>query len=1101
MKRVGLLSGIILLCACVASATGVYPAAPDSPVVPGQWHSNLAAAEAKAKELGAPMLVLWGDPGCAYCNDFDTVLTNDVCVNYLAGRGIVMVYEKSSKGLSTDIKEWTGYGDWPLLRVTWWKDGWLAADLAWQRPNPEKHNFTRSFSNFKTVLESQIGSFIADPSKDRFDPANDAGASAPALVWKDQYQSETLKLAKSTTAPYVYTDTNDWFRLPVEAGKTYLISVANVAGVAADAPTIALYGDAEGTAVIGAPVALAQGDFEFVPVASGTVFVKVSRSTFTDESIQYTLKYKRRAAGQVEFVAGSVAVPEKAASVTLTLRRVGGTSGPAKVTIGFQDSLNSSNTATAGQDFNGTPSVLTWADGDAANKTVTVPLLKTVALWEGDETFVVPLLPDALMSPELTVGAPAVVTLQEVDAFNIATRNPQPASGSVKLSRDLGVFSWEDVIGVEADTTGKRLYNVYAGASASLMSLIAGNLPAAELNMATNALFQAILAKANAKPTYWRVDSVYTGGLTPSITKGPAWTVSVLPTGSPEFVEGTDAQVELYVGVQVNKGRLVFVNGMGGTLSVGPAANGGSLPSGLKLEIRNGNEVWLAGLPTRAAIGSVLVQIRTKIGLVTYPGTTVRLNYRVSALPSYAAGAYQGWVGDLGGSGVLGTINLSVSSAGRMSGKAVFPTGAEGYSGTYAFAATSYQALSNDTAWITGNLTRTGAPSVPVQFGVSVVDGRVLGALGAPGDLTPVALFRNNWGAAGMPAFASQFAGYYTAAFPVLMSWPDDAPKGSGYATFTLDARGGFKMAGKLADGSQLLQSGTLFVETDGAGATNVCAFLYSAPTAYKGGLFGGVVCFGDLNTNGVKDIGLFDNAPLQWRNLNPLAVPAYDSENPGFDETLSVSGGWYNKLANLQAFYAGRSLFVGDLSAPPEISYLLTLRELDDANRTVTTVSQESAMATSWQSVTNVLTVTPKADGSGFTLPAADLKLLGVDEDGMPLYNYESAVNPNGVKMTFNRATGLLSGSFNPYYDYATVDDITGDTEKLTWAHTAKLCSYACVLLPERVASGDGIEADGYYLFGSSSTYETPTGLTRPYSFNYSFDFTLESEMLPEEQ
>ena len=67
------------------------PAAYDAPVVPGQWHSNLTAAKAKAAELGAPLLVYYSQFSCGICTAFDLQLDRAECVNYFATRGIVMV--------------------------------------------------------------------------------------------------------------------------------------------------------------------------------------------------------------------------------------------------------------------------------------------------------------------------------------------------------------------------------------------------------------------------------------------------------------------------------------------------------------------------------------------------------------------------------------------------------------------------------------------------------------------------------------------------------------------------------------------------------------------------------------------------------------------------------------------------------------------------------------------------------------------------------------------------------------------------------------------------------------------------------------------------
>lgn len=1086
----------LLFLASTAVASFPDVAASTAPVVLGQWHSNLEAAKAAAKAWNAPLLVVWGDPDCAFCKDFTNTLMLAECREYLDQRGLVMVYEKTYAEQSTAIKQWVGVGNWPLLRVTWWRDGTVVADSlpsGWQRPNAVKGKPDASFSSFKSTLERYISTYTATPWKDSFDPTNDTAVGAVSLTWKDQVQTLSMKLATTNNPEVaVYADAADWFQFSVVSGVTYRVSVSNVTGVVADTPRIGIYGGTNGTPEIVTPQNLALGNYQFVPGTNGTLYAKVWRETTLDPMIQYVLRYQRYAPGKIEFASTNVTVSEKAKSVTLTLKRTGGTSGAATVIVGYRDSSNSGNTATSGQDFTGPSTTLTWADGDAANKTITIPLIKKVTLWESDETFEVSLTPNVIVSPDVTAGNNAVVTILEVDTFSVPVNSPNPASGSVILERNVGVFAWADVLAVAADATGNRTYNVYAGTTTSSQTtLLATGLRAAEINLATNAAFQALVTAAKGKTLYWRVDSVYKT----SVSKGPVWAITVLPNGSPEFLDpSTVMATNLFVGVQAMIGPLAFTNGLGGTPSISLASGGGALPSGMTLSIRNTNEVWITGVPTRVSSGTFIVQIKTKVGTTLNPGTTRTIVYKISSLPTYTVGSYSGWVGDLLETGVTGTINLSVTSAGRITGKAVFPVGADVYSGTYSFASSSLVALSNETAWVSGVLTRLGAASVPVTFRIALADGTIEGEMGAEDAQVPLVLFRNNWSLAGMKVIAQRFAGYYTAAFPVLITWPEDAPAGSGYGTFTLDANGGFKLAGKLADGTTLSQSGTLFLDLEG-GETNVCALLFSAPTAYKGGLFAGVICFGDFNTNGVIDVTAFEDAPLQWSNKNPLSVPTYSSDNPGFDISLGVSGGWYNKLTNLANYYAGKVLSVGDLAEPPALSYQLQTKELDENNRTVTTTTTEETAPVLWQSITNALTVTPRTDGTGFTVAAADLKQIGKDEDGMPLYNYDTAVNPSGLRMTFNRATGLMTGSFNVYYDYASVDNLTGDTETFTWAHTAKSCSYACVLLPERADLNSGIEGDGYYLFGGSSSYETGTGATKAYTLNYSYRFDVESD------
>ncbi len=466
------------------------------------------------------------------------------------------------------------------------------------------------------------------------------------------------------------------------------------------------------------------------------------------------------------------------------------------------------------------------------------------------------------------------------------------------------------------------------------------------------------------------------------------------------------------------------------------------------------------------------------------------MSYQVKALGRLPKASYQGWASALADDSVLGTINLDVNSSGKLSGKAVFPKAGQPYGGSYTLKDAVYNMVSNDTLWVTGFFSQSRI-RVPVQLAISVDTGRISGSLGQEPDAVAVTLYRDDWKQGEWVAVAENFAGYYTMSFPNCCAlWPDDAPTGNGFATLTLDKKGRYKVAGVLGDGTKLSQSGVLFLHPDATLAEPVlCAVLYSAPTAYKGGHFGGVISFGDKNTNGVIDVCLGNDGKIVWTSRNPFSVPSYDEDSPGFIAALDVYGGWYDRTENLKAHYANKTIFVDDLQEPEPLKYRLSER-FDEG----TEVSDDEAMPMSWQSA-NHLTVVPKANGSGFTVPAADLKLEGYEEDGQPLYNYEDGINPNGLKLAFNRATGVMSGSFKVYYDYVVKADYRGDDDKLTWKHTAINATYKAILMLEQVDVTSDLVSLGHYLLPDSATYETAAGRERNYKFKRSYEFAVLSK------
>jgi C4-type Zn-finger protein len=89
--------------------------------------------------------------------------------------------------------------------------------------------------------------------------------------------------------------------------------------------------------------------------------------------------------GTPQFTSSTVEVAETASTVTLTVRRVGGTNGELTANYATTD-----GTATDGSDYVGATGTLTWADGDSSDKTLTVTIIDD-SLSEGNETFTVTL--------------------------------------------------------------------------------------------------------------------------------------------------------------------------------------------------------------------------------------------------------------------------------------------------------------------------------------------------------------------------------------------------------------------------------------------------------------------------------------------------------------------------------------------------------------------------------------------------------------------------------------------------------------------------------------------------------------------------------------
>ena len=137
-------------------------------------------------------------------------------------------------------------------------------------------------------------------------------------------------------------------------------------------------------------------------------------------------------AGVIEFNATNFSISEGAspATITITLKRTGGTTNAASVLV-----ATSNGTATAGSDYTALSTTVNWAANDGANKTVTVAILDD-AIVEGTETVTL-----TLSSPVGdTIGTDSTATLSILDfepgklAFSAATYSVAENAGTATIT-------------------------------------------------------------------------------------------------------------------------------------------------------------------------------------------------------------------------------------------------------------------------------------------------------------------------------------------------------------------------------------------------------------------------------------------------------------------------------------------------------------------------------------------------------------------------------------------------------------------------------------------------------------------------------------------
>ena len=143
----------------------------------------------------------------------------------------------------------------------------------------------------------------------------------------------------------------------------------------------------------------------------------------TTQNLRFPALASLAGPGIVMFLPTLYNVNESSGNAVLTVQRLNGSTGAVSVAY-----ATSNGTATAGSDFTTTTGTLNWANGDAANKTIMVPILQDAVL-EGYEAFTV-----ALSTPTggVSIGSDGGVTQQatvriaddEADTFPVTNLLP-----------------------------------------------------------------------------------------------------------------------------------------------------------------------------------------------------------------------------------------------------------------------------------------------------------------------------------------------------------------------------------------------------------------------------------------------------------------------------------------------------------------------------------------------------------------------------------------------------------------------------------------------------------------------------------------------------
>jgi hypothetical protein len=138
------------------------------------------------------------------------------------------------------------------------------------------------------------------------------------------------------------------------------------------------------------------------------------------------------AVGALQLSAATYSVAQNAGTLTVSVTRTGGSSGPVSVAYATAD-----GTAAAGKDFTAAKGTLEWADGDALAKTVSIPISNATP-FSGSKTFSFTL---SGPSPMATIGNPTSATVTIAGDTSAAVGSFQLSKSSYSVAQNAGTVT------------------------------------------------------------------------------------------------------------------------------------------------------------------------------------------------------------------------------------------------------------------------------------------------------------------------------------------------------------------------------------------------------------------------------------------------------------------------------------------------------------------------------------------------------------------------------------------------------------------------------------------------------------------------------------
>lgn len=803
----------------------------------------------------------------------------------------------------------------------------------WKRGGPFEVTLAKSTVNpfVRIISPSNATVRVADASgiPENDYPADDTPAGAQAYPFDKEFQRATNyfdSAAVGCTNLWLNgSDTNDWFKFtdddPAVSNK-YRLAVRDFLPHDADGldMTLTVYEGEQQAVPLTNTVLRAFERFDFrAQTDAGVFYVRVSRpyDGTRDVSVGYNLDFRKMPSAGISFVAAEGTVSEAAQAVYVELDCVVENEEPLEedmVVTMTPTEIEEGGALTPAKpdlDYDPTPIEVTWKAGTLGGiQRIAVPLCNYDPTWRGERSFNLVLTSDSeaeVTTPDVmtvtildsgygTVGVTSTgdLTVPEGGFFPVRVERLDGSAGAVT-----GVWTW--AVG-KTKTVWKNL--LFADRQAHATEVLVP-VPVTAGYQATQAATLTFSIEVPAKtvtirkgtPTSFKLtvlDATYGGALSEyaagdrskiGFRTSGNWYLAV---GDGVLAAGTPAagKSEAMTAQVTGPCKIVFDAELTDPSATWLDVFVGATKVVTLTSSSNDVEVAVDSVGVKTVKFSFGRNAKDKTGVGQAFVSNIRF-VRAEAANTFGTFAGVASIQPAGGVKIPGSMTLTMSGAGRLSGKVVAADR------TWTF----QQAKGGWDGNAVRVVAKSGTDTLPITLTVDPATGVVTGEATEGTTAFAAELTRSCWQEKPLAAVAAEkiafFAGYYTLALPSTLDLGSNPEYGSGYLTMTVSDAGAVKVSGKFADGVSANGSGTLGFAADGT----LRAYVFIKPAAYRTGWFVAALAFGEE-----------DGAPVVTRVV-PEALAGIDcwvSSKSGdeFARSPLVSGGWYDRTENLHNYY-----------------------------------------------------------------------------------------------------------------------------------------------------------------------------------------------------